>query len=68
MILAIDTSTDSASLALVQGEEAPTELTWRCEQNHTVELLPHLARLLDEVKVDIKSIRWCYCGQGTGEL
>ena len=46
MLLAIDTSTDNASLALVGGDEASAESTWHCEQNHTVELLPHLARLL----------------------
>jgi tRNA threonylcarbamoyl adenosine modification protein YeaZ len=68
MILAIDTSTDNASLALVQGDEAPTELTWRCEQNHTVELLPHLARLLGEVKTDISSISGVIVAKGPGSF
>jgi len=68
MILAIDTSTDNASLALVHGDESPTELVWRCEQNHTVELLPHLARLLDEARVDIKSISGVIVAKGPGSF
>ena len=42
MQLAIDTSTDSASIALVQDGEVLAESTWRCEQNHSAELLPQL--------------------------
>jgi len=40
MQIAIDTSTDTAGLALVQDGEILAELTWRCQQNHTVQLLP----------------------------
>jgi len=68
MILAIDTSTDNASLALVHGDESPTELNWRCEQNHTTELLPHLARLLDEARVDISSISGVVVAKGPGSF
>jgi tRNA threonylcarbamoyl adenosine modification protein YeaZ len=68
MLLTIDTSTDNASIALVQGDESPTELNWRCEQNHTVELLPHLARLLDEAKVGISSISCVIVAKGPGSF
>jgi tRNA threonylcarbamoyl adenosine modification protein YeaZ len=68
MLLTIDTSTDNASIALVHGDESPTELNWRCEQNHTVELLPHLARLLDEAKVGIKSISCVIVAKGPGSF
>jgi len=68
MQLAIDTSTDNASIALVHGDEVPTELTWRCEQNHTVELLPHLARLLDEAKVSLQSISCVIVAKGPGSF
>jgi tRNA threonylcarbamoyl adenosine modification protein YeaZ len=68
MILAIDTSTDNASLALVQGGKALAELNWRCEQNHTTELLPHLARLLDEARVDISSISGVIVAKGPGSF
>jgi tRNA threonylcarbamoyl adenosine modification protein YeaZ len=68
MQLAIDTSTDNASIALVHGDEVPAELTWRCEQNHTVELLPHLARLLDEAKVSLQSISGVIVAKGPGSF
>jgi len=68
MQLAIDTSTDNASIALVHGDEVPAELTWRCEQNHTVELLPHLARLLDEAKVGVQSISCVIVAKGPGSF
>ncbi len=68
MILAIDTSTDNASLALVQGDEALAESNWRCEQNHTVELLPRLVSLLDEAKADIGSISGVIVAKGPGSF
>jgi len=68
MMLAIDASTDNASLALVQEGRALAEANWRCEQNHTVELLPHLARLLDETKADIKSISVVIVARGPGSF
>jgi tRNA threonylcarbamoyl adenosine modification protein YeaZ len=68
MILAIDTSTDNASLALVQGDTVLAEANWHCEQNHTVELLPHLARLLGEAEADIKSISAVVVARGPGSF
>jgi len=67
MLLAIDTSTDTASIALVQGE-APAELTWHCGQNHTVELLPRLARLLSEAKVGLQAISCVIVARGPGSF
>jgi tRNA threonylcarbamoyl adenosine modification protein YeaZ len=46
VLVAIDTSTDIASLALVKDALTLTELTWRSHQNHTVQLLPNLEYLL----------------------
>ena len=68
MLLAIDTSTDNASLALVGGDEAPAESTWHCEQNHTVELLPHVIRLLDEANLSIKSVTGVIVAKGPGSF
>lgn len=42
MLLAIDTSTDTASLALIKDQKTLAELTWRSGQNHTTQLLPNL--------------------------
>ncbi len=48
MQLAIDTSTDTASIALYRDGEVLVELTWRSGQNHTTELLPNLKYLLKD--------------------
>jgi tRNA threonylcarbamoyladenosine biosynthesis protein TsaB len=46
MILAIDTATEYASLALYQQDGLLTEETWYAGRNHTVELMPRIARAL----------------------
>ncbi len=56
MQLAIDTSTDTASLALVQDGEILTELTWRCGRNHTIQLLPNLSYLLKQLKSNLQAV------------
>jgi tRNA threonylcarbamoyl adenosine modification protein YeaZ len=68
MLLAIDTSTESASLALVQDSQALAEATWRCGQNHSVELLPRLASLLNEAKVELQSIDCVMVAKGPGSF
>jgi tRNA threonylcarbamoyl adenosine modification protein YeaZ len=68
MQLAIDTSTDNASLALVKDGRVLAEANWRCEQNHTVELLPHLVSLLDEAKAGINSISSVVVARGPGSF
>jgi tRNA threonylcarbamoyl adenosine modification protein YeaZ len=66
MQLAIDTSTDVAGIALVRDSEVLAELTWRSEQNHTVELLPHLDYLLN--KVSFQSISCIFVARGPGSF
>jgi tRNA threonylcarbamoyl adenosine modification protein YeaZ len=68
MLLAIDTSTDSAGLALVQDGRTLAETTWRCGQNHSVELLPHLTRLLEEAEVELKSVGCILVARGPGSF
>jgi tRNA threonylcarbamoyl adenosine modification protein YeaZ len=68
MILAIDTSTDNASLALVKDGRVLAEANWRCEQNHTVELLPRLVSLLDEAKTGIGAISGVVVARGPGSF
>jgi len=68
MLLAIDTSTDSASLALVQDNKVLAEATWRCGQNHSVELLPRLTQLLNEAKVELKSLGCVLVARGPGSF
>ena len=66
MQLAIDTSTNTASLALVRESEVIAELTWQCGQNHSTELLPRLASLLSQAKLSIKDINSIIVAKGPG--
>jgi tRNA threonylcarbamoyl adenosine modification protein YeaZ len=66
MQIAIDTSTDTASLALVQDSEVLAELTWRCGQNHTVQLLPHLSHLLNQTDSSLQSVDCIIVARGPG--
>jgi len=68
MQLAIDTSTTTASLALVQDGEVLVELTWRCEQNHTIELLPRLTHLLNQNKLSLQSVSCIIVARGPGSF
>jgi tRNA threonylcarbamoyl adenosine modification protein YeaZ len=66
MQIAIDTSTDIASLALVKEDEIVAELTWWCGQDHTVRLLPNLNYLLNQTGLDIKSTSGIIVARGPG--
>ena len=68
MQLAIDTSTDTASLALVQDDDVLAELTWHSGQNHSTELLPNLEYLLKITKRDIKAITAIFVARGPGSF
>jgi tRNA threonylcarbamoyl adenosine modification protein YeaZ len=55
MQIAIDTSTDTAGLALVENGRILAELTWNCGKNHTVQLLPNLNHLLEQNSLSLES-------------
>ncbi len=68
MLLAIDTSTNTASLALVQDSQVLAELTWHCGQNHTVELLSQLVHLLNQTNSSLESITGIIVARGPGSF
>lgn len=68
MQLAIDTSTDMVSLALVEDSEVLAEMTWRCQQNHTVELLPQLTHLLNQIGLNLQSTSGIIVAKGPGSF
>jgi tRNA threonylcarbamoyl adenosine modification protein YeaZ len=68
MLLAIDSSTDTASLALAKDGKVLAEVSWRCGQNHSVELLPRLTHLLDEAKVSLKDTSCIIVAKGPGSF
>lgn len=47
MLLAIDTSTRNASAALADGDRVVSARSWHSAVNHTTELMPAVAQLLD---------------------
>jgi tRNA threonylcarbamoyladenosine biosynthesis protein TsaB len=50
-LLAIDTSTQVASVALYDGVRVRAEMTWESARRHTVELAPKVVALLDQLGV-----------------
>ena len=66
MQIAIDTSTDTASLALIQDGKILAEMTWHCGQNHTVQLLPNLYHLLEITDFDLQSADCIIVARGPG--
>jgi len=68
MLVAIDTTTDIASLALVKNSVLLAEMTWRTGQNHTVQLLPALERLLKQANVKPADISGVIVAKGPGSF
>jgi tRNA threonylcarbamoyl adenosine modification protein YeaZ len=68
MQLAVDTSTDYACLAILNRGEILAEFTWRCGQNHTVELYPRLNFLLEKTGQDLKDADCIFVARGPGSF
>jgi tRNA threonylcarbamoyladenosine biosynthesis protein TsaB len=67
MLLAIDTSTAQVGLALYDGTQIPSEMTWTTRQHHTTELAPALSGLLKRcgVTMDMVSALGVAVGPGS---
>lgn len=57
MLLAIDTATRTASIALYHEAGVLAETTWRSKMNHTVELMPQITRLLNLAQIRKNDLR-----------
>ncbi len=66
MQLAIDTSTEQASIALFEAGGIVAEVSWRAGQNHTVQLLPHLDLLLSQHSLNLESVSHIIVAKGPG--
>ena len=66
MLLAIDTATHLAAVALSDTGAVLGTLEWRTERNHTVELLPNVVRLLDEFRVSPADLTAVVVAKGPG--
>ena len=59
MLLAIDTTTDMAGVALYDEQGLRGEQVWRSSANHTVELMPYIVRACDQQSLkptDLKAV------------
>lgn len=68
MEIAIDTSTEVASIALSRRGEVEAEMTWPSGQNHTVELVPNLLHLLQQAKKSLQEIDAIIVARGPGSF
>jgi len=68
MELAIDTATDTASIALSRSGKLITETSWHAGQNHTVELIPNIISLLGQAKAEIDDIEAVMVARGPGSF
>lgn len=68
MILAIDTATRMASLALYNSDGVLAETTWRSRENHTVELTAQIVRLLELAGMDKSELRAVGVALGPGSF
>ncbi len=68
MLIAIDTATDHASLALHDGFRVLVEHTWQSPRRHTVELTPRLARALGRLDLHPKHFRGVAVTSGPGSF
>ncbi len=68
MILAIDTATQYASLALYHQDGLLVEETWFSGRNHTVELMPRLARALKLANLKVADLTALAVSLGPGSF
>ena len=70
MILAIDTATNLASLALYDqnSRQVLSEESWHSVNNHTVELMPRLVRMLDQQGISVSDLDGVVVSLGPGSF
>ncbi|MCL2281597.1 MAG: tRNA (adenosine(37)-N6)-threonylcarbamoyltransferase complex dimerization subunit type 1 TsaB [Dehalococcoidia bacterium] len=68
MYLAIDTSSEKSGLALIYNSHITAELSWICERNHTVELMPHIDDILKQNHLNITNIHGVIVARGPGSF
>ena len=68
MILAIDTATRSAGLAVYDGYAVRAEFTWDTSDHHTVELMPRIVEMLNQIDVSIDRLSGLGVSIGPGSF
>lgn len=68
VILAIDTATRSASLAIHDGATVRAEWTWDISDHHTIELLPRITEMLAQINLPIAQLSGLGVSIGPGSF
>jgi len=68
MLLALDTSTQFAGIALYEGAQVIGESVWRTQNHHTVEIAPALQDLLNRCGVHISDLKAIGVALGPGSF
>jgi len=68
MLLAIDTATRLASIALYDALGVHAEMTWRSHENHTVELMTQILRLFELVRASKEDLQAVGVALGPGSF
>jgi len=68
MLVAIDTATDQASLALHDGFKVRAEHTWEAPRRHTTELLPRLADAMERLGIGPERLSGVAVTRGPGSF
>ncbi|MFN8597384.1 MAG: tRNA (adenosine(37)-N6)-threonylcarbamoyltransferase complex dimerization subunit type 1 TsaB [Anaerolineae bacterium] len=68
MILAIDTATRNASLALYDAGSVRAEFSWDTADHHTVELMPRIVDVLDQIGATIEQLTGVAVSIGPGSF
>jgi tRNA threonylcarbamoyladenosine biosynthesis protein TsaB len=68
VLLALDTSTDWASVALYDGREVLAEETWRAQRRHGDELFPAIERLLASTRTALSAVTRVAVAVGPGSF
>ncbi len=68
MELSIDTSTRYAGVAISLDGQTLVEMAWRSEQNHSVELLPSVQRLMEQLKISVADLSCIFVARGPGSF
>jgi len=68
LLLAIDTATRTASLALHDGARVRVELSWESQDHHTVELAPRIAGMLSQLEVTVEDLAGLAVALGPGSF
>jgi tRNA threonylcarbamoyladenosine biosynthesis protein TsaB len=68
MLVAIDTATEYASLALHDGFQVRVEHTWESPRRHTIELWPRLAAALGQLNIGADRLRAVAVARGPGSF